>query len=424
MRDACTKSCLRPASCLTFLAFAATAIFYVVRPRTSLADSPTAPTAKSSPSKGVPVDGEPFIGKLKSVDSQWNCEFTTANGSRRIPASSVVQWGQWPDAADGPQVLLANGGRIITAEIVSLDRDEIQLDSDLLETIRLPRSVVAGIVFHPPTDCSLGDKLTDRIVADTDGADRVILANHDELSGTFKRLSKNTLEFESAAGPLRIDVSRVDALLFNPKLRSSAKPRELSAWLGFRDGSRILASAAVSAESKVNLSLFGGVNLTAPLDAIVALMPQGWQITYLSDLAASSYRHIPYFDLTWNYRNDRSVGGSPMRADGRLHLKGIGMHSASRITYDLDQPYRRFEAELAIDDETSGQGSIIGRVLVDPGDGKWQMRYESPTVRGGLQPVSVGIDVTGAKRISLLVDFADRGDQQDHADWLDARLVK
>ena len=31
---------------------------------------------------------------------------------------------------------------------------------------------------------------------------------------------------------------------------------------------------------------------------------------------------------------------------------------------------------------------------------------------------------SGAEMITLTVDFADRGDELDHADWLDARLIK
>ena len=40
------------------------------------------------------------------------------------------------------------------------------------------------------------------------------------------------------------------------------------------------------------------------------------------------------------------------------------------------------------------------------------------------EPVPLSADLNGAKRISLLVDFADRGDERDHADWLNARLVR
>ncbi len=61
---------------------------------------------------------------------------------------------------------------------------------------------------------------------------------------------------------------------------------------------------------------------------------------------------------------------------------------------------------------------MIFRVLVDG-----QERFTSPIVRGGDAPLPVSVDVRGAKKLELLVDYADRADVLDHADWLDARLV-
>jgi hypothetical protein len=94
------------------------------------------------------------------------------------------------------------------------------------------------------------------------------------------------------------------------------------------------------------------------------------------------------------------------------------MHSASRLSYALTKPYRRFQAELAIDDQAGG-GSVGFRVFVDG-----QVRHASPIVRGGQPPVPVSVDIADAKRIDLVVDFADRADELDHADWLNARLVR
>ncbi len=107
-----------------------------------------------------------------------------------------------------------------------------------------------------------------------------------------------------------------------------------------------------------------------------------------------------------------------------MYLKGLGMHSPARLTYELDDAYERFQAEVAVDDEAKAGGSVVFRVFVDDGSGRWQQRASSETVRGGEAPRTLSADVKGAKRISLLIDFADRGDELDHADWLDARLVK
>ncbi|MCE9544380.1 MAG: NPCBM/NEW2 domain-containing protein, partial [Planctomycetia bacterium] len=144
---------------------------------------------------------------------------------------------------------------------------------------------------------------------------------------------------------------------------------------------------------------------------------------YLSDLEAAGFRHTPYLSLSWPYHRDRNVQGGQLRSGGRAYLKGLGLHSTSLISYTLPKAYRRLDAEIGIDDETAQRGSAIFRVYVDSGDGQWQRRYESPIVRGGRPPIPISVDLKGAKRIGLLVDFADRGDELDHADWLDARLV-
>ena len=63
--------------------------------------------------------------------------------------------------------------------------------------------------------------------------------------------------------------------------------------------------------------------------------------------------------------------------------------------------------------------SVVVRVFADA-----EERYRSPIVRGGEAPLAISVDVSGAQRLSLVVDHADRGDQLDRADWLDARLIK
>ena len=132
----------------------------------------------------------------------------------------------------------------------------------------------------------------------------------------------------------------------------------------------------------------------------------------------AEYRHVPYLSIAWPYEADRNVQGGLLRVGGGLHLKGIGMHSAARLSYDLPPGVTRFQAEAAIDDAAEGQGSVRFRVFVDGSE-----KYASPTVRGGVAPVSIDIDINGGKRLDLVVDFADRADVRDYADWLDARVI-
>jgi hypothetical protein len=149
----------------------------------------------------------------------------------------------------------------------------------------------------------------------------------------------------------------------------------------------------------------------------------GGGFAYLSDLEPADYRHVPYLDIAWPYERDRSVSGGPLEVGGKRYLKGLGMHSAARLTYKLEGQYKTFAAEAAIDDSAGPRGSVVFGVYVLR-DAKWQPAFTSEIVRGGDPPQSVSVDLVGADAITLLVDFADRGDELDHADWLDARLIR
>ena len=94
-------------------------------------------------------------------------------------------------------------------------------------------------------------------------------------------------------------------------------------------------------------------------------MPQTARAVYLSDVRPSEYRFLPYLELQWPYKADRNVTGGQLRCGGQLYLKGIGVHSAARLTYRLDRPWSRFQAEVGIDDSTGGKGSVGFRVFVD-----------------------------------------------------------
>ena len=160
------------------------------------------------------------------------------------------------------------------------------------------------------------------------------------------------------------------------------------------------------------------------LDAVTLLQPVSPRVRYLSDVENPSYVHIPFLTLHWPHWEDRSVLGGRLRHDGSIYLKGLGMHSTSRLAYDLPPGYRRFEAEVAVDEDADTGGSVTFRVFLAGDGGQWNQAYRSPVVRGGERPLRLRIELGEARRIALIVDFADYGDQLDHADWLNARLVK
>jgi len=115
--------------------------------------------------------------------------------------------------------------------------------------------------------------------------------------------------------------------------------------------------------------------------------------------------------------------GGPSKNWNRLSVqysfykKGIGTHASSYIVYDIGGLFRRFTSDVGIDTEAGTKGSVVFAVYGDNG-----LLYQSDIVRRFEYPRHVDIDITGVKKISLIVDDGGDGISDDHADWLNPLL--
>ncbi len=390
----------------------------VVRCLSCLVLAVTARSVGARPPEAVPVDAPPFAARLSAVEPEWQIAFTAEDGRRTVDAADLVVWGAYREVGRPPLLVLADGS-LLPADVFEADKEKLRADSGAFGLMEVPLELLAGVVFRLPNDRQAADRLVAAVASAAATADQLMLINGDRVAGRFEAIADDAVRLQAEVGPVEVELERVGALVFDPALLARDRPRGLRAIVGLDDGAHLVARGLRSDGDSLTIDSSGGLAWSTALDRVVCLQPLGGRVTYLSDLEAAEYRHVPYLDVPWPYRIDRNVSGGLLRAGGRLFAKGLGVHSAARLTYRLDEPYRRLDAALAIDDSTAGQGSVRFRVFVD---GREQ--YVSPTIRGGMAPVPASLDLSGATRIDLVVDFAERADVLDRANWLDARLVR
>jgi len=119
-------------------------------------------------------------------------------------------------------------------------------------------------------------------------------------------------------------------------------------------------------------------------------------------------------------RRDMGNGGA-MRLGKTTYRRGIFCHAVSKIVVRLPGLGKTFTAFAGVDTNPTtrgGGGSVVFSVSVG---GKEAFR--SPTVREGMPPVPVSVDLGGASE--FLLDVADGGDgiSCDQADWAEAKAV-
>jgi len=109
--------------------------------------------------------------------------------------------------------------------------------------------------------------------------------------------------------------------------------------------------------------------------------------------------------------------GMPIKIRGQTFDKGLGTAAPAAVIYRLGGKCSRFTAQVGVDDATAGQGSARFQVLADG-----EMLFDSGNVNSTSPAAAIDVDLTGKRRLKLLVTNADDGSAQDRASWGDARV--
>jgi hypothetical protein len=118
---------------------------------------------------------------------------------------------------------------------------------------------------------------------------------------------------------------------------------------------------------------------------------------------------------------NRGINGKTLSIAGKTFQHGLGTHANSKIVYELQGEYERFEAKVGVDDAMKDytKSSVVFQVFVD---GK--KKFDSGVMRINDEPKNVGIDLNNAETLELVVNNAGDGIECDHAVWADAQLFE
>jgi len=146
-------------------------------------------------------------------------------------------------------------------------------------------------------------------------------------------------------------------------------------------------------------------------------------------------------DLKWEYANaghkqvnkSQSADGSALTVNGKPYSNGIGTYSKSIILYQIPEGCVRFKAFAGLDkagtDQTGGASVEFMLAIKDPKIKNFDMskvaahtgRISKTMQREG---TNVTADITGAKKLYLVVGDAGDNSFYDHADWINPMLYK
>ncbi len=115
-----------------------------------------------------------------------------------------------------------------------------------------------------------------------------------------------------------------------------------------------------------------------------------------------------------DHSNGESAAGDghAITLNGKVYPRGFGVHSSSAVTFDVGARCAGFIADVGIDDEVGGRGSVVFQVFADGAK-----LYDSGVLTGASATARVNVSIAGKRELKLVVTDGGDGTGYDHADW-------
>jgi hypothetical protein len=377
------------------------------------------------------ADGTNVTGPLIELAGQWSVRL--AGAARPTDDNQIVTMYRAgtlrPAFPTAEQVIFANADRI-PAQVQKLVGERLLVRAALGrdQELTIPLAALTVLWITAPENVNHPDLFLRQLAAERRRQDIVYLRNGDTVEGLLTGLDRSSrLRVENHKKEVQVEFSKVAAVALNTELTRSFRPKASYSGLVLANGTRLgLLFARADRATLTGRTLFGA-DISVPMGQVVALNVYQAKTAYLSDLKPGRYEMTPYLGtLCWPYVRDASVVdgsdiGGDLRLGGATFEKGLGMHSASRLSYDLANGYKRFEALVGLDDCAERAGNLRVQVIVD---GKAHALGWDGELTRATSPRRVRVGVTNARTLELVVEFGRQPDVQGRVDWAEARLIK
>ena len=374
------------------------------------------------------LGGEAVTGPIDQLDAA-RLTVQTADGPVQLETEDITGLSRPssprpPDARSAVHVDLADGSRLVAAEY-SVRDGLAKIVGPRGRITEVPTRDVTAVRLGPQTDALAAEWA--RILESDLDADLLVIRKTESLDyhqGVLGDVSDTVVRFDLDGERLSVKRAKVHGLVYHRAADRSLPDPACS--VTDADGSRWQVQSITLDGEEFRWSTPLGLEITSPSHEVVRIDFSQGKIVYLSDLEPESLEWTPYFGSAqplpalarlFAPRTDRGLEPGPLLLDGKPYEKGLALHSRTRLVYRLPGRFRRLKATVGVDDRVRPQGNVR---LVIHGDGRLLLET---TITGTDPPQQLDLDLTGVRRLAILVDYGDDLDVADHLDLCNARVV-
>ena len=315
---------------------------------------------------------------------------------------------------------LRNGDVICNTQILSGDESQLSIKNEAIGQVLINNKYWDAIEFINKERPS-AETLVSFFQAPPPKEDMLLLSKMETVSGTIEKFREKDLMFNAGGQSREYTYDRLAAFRLAP-LEDYTATTDFRATILFQDGSRITGKLIGFKDKELVLRVLDGQSWSIRTELIQSIVFKGGKLIYLSELNPKSVEEKPYVGgvpIIYRWRRDRSVTGGVLLIGKRTFKRGLGVHSYSKIIFDLNGQYIKFLCDMGLDAAAPTRAICAWRVIVD---GKEVAKGDA---QAGGNADSLKLDIQGARELELVCDYgSDDDDAGDYFDWANARLIK
>lgn len=316
-------------------------------------------------------------------------------------------------------------GSLLLARQYTVESGRARLALASGRALDLPTAAVATVRFHAPSKTL--DAEWARVLDARPAGDLLLVQKGDALDyhrGVLGDVTDSLVHFAVEGERLPVKRAKLGGLAYYHA--GQEKLADVACRLTDAGGS-LWAVRNLRLEGDLSWTTPSGVEASAPLNEVAKIDFASDRIAYLSDMKPESSQWTPVFPLDqdlplldqyYAIRENRAAEGQALRLGGEEYRRGLMLHSRTLVVYRLPDRYRRFQAIAGIDDQVHPRGSVH---LVIRGDDRVLLEAD---VTGLDAPRPIDLDVSGVRRLSILVDYGRELNVGDQLLLCEARVIK
>ena len=314
---------------------------------------------------------------------------------------------------------LRNGDVLSNITILGGDESKLTLKAEALGELKLDYKFLQAVTFYGK-ERPAADALEAFLKAAPPKEDQLLTAKGETISGYLEKFSSKEISVNSGGQSRAYPFEQLAAFRFAPLEEYKARA-ELRGAIELRDGSRVTGRLLELKDGKLRFEALNGQTWELAVETLSSITFKGGKLVYLSELTPGAVEEKPYvggMPVVYRWRRDRAVTGGKLSIGSKTYEKGLGVHSFSRLEYNLAGQYAKLLCDVGLDDAAPG-GLCDWKVLLD---GK---EAAAGTAKPGNKGEVVRLDLKGVQQLALVCDYGpDNSDAGDCLDWAGARLVK